>query len=87
MKTLALAVTLLLLAGCATPYQSGGFRGGYKEIQLDENVFQISFKGNAFVSAGRVENYALLRSAEVALENGYEYFVIVDQDVYVVAGV
>jgi hypothetical protein len=82
MKTLALAVTVFLLAGCATPYQSGGFRGGYKEIQLDENVFQVSFRGNAFVSASRVENYTLLRSAEVAMENGYDYFVIVDKDAY-----
>ena len=86
MKILALAVTLLLLAGCATPYQSGGFLGGYKEIQLDENVFQVSFEGNAFVSAGRVENYTLLRSAEVAMENGYDYFVIVDQDAYETTG-
>ena len=86
MKTLALAATLLLLAGCATPYQSGGFRGGYKEVQLDENVFQVSFRGNAFVTADRVENYTLLRSAEVAMENGYDYFVIIDKDAYETTG-
>lgn len=84
-------IPLLLLAalcttGCATPYQNSGLTGGFDETVLGDNVFQVSFKGNAFISASKVADYALLRSAEVALENGYHYFVIVDEDSYSASG-
>lgn len=86
MKILIPLLSLLFLAGCATPYQSGGIRGGYKELQLDEHVFRVSFQGNAFVSAERVQDYTLLRSAELARERGYRWFAIVDQDAYETTG-
>lgn len=46
MKAMTMVVAAALLAGCATPYQASGLRGGY----------------------------TLLRSAEVALEQGFGYF-------------
>jgi hypothetical protein len=76
------AICALLLAGCATPYQSAGIRGGYQELQLDENVFQVSFNGNALISGQRVADYTLLRSAEVAQAHGFAYFAIIDAASY-----
>jgi hypothetical protein len=76
MKKLILIVALSL-AGCATPYQSSGARGGFSDVQLDKNVFQITFRGNGFTSAGDVANMALLRSSELAIKNGFPYFVVV----------
>lgn len=75
-------VSLVLLVGCATAYQQEGFTGGFTETQLGENVFQITFKGNAYTSAERASDFTLLRSAELALEQGYQFFVIVDADSY-----
>lgn len=78
-----LTITLFIFAltGCATPYQQKSFlMGGYDEVQLGENIFKISFRGNGYTSSGRATDYTLLRSAEVALENGYEYFAIIDED-------
>ena len=35
-----------ILITCTTPYQSTGFRGGFRDIQIDEDKFIISFQGN-----------------------------------------
>jgi hypothetical protein len=74
-KILAIAA---LAAGCATPYQHRGATGGFSETQLDEHVFQIRFNGNAYTSGERASDFTLLRSAEVARQHGYHYFVIVE---------
>ncbi|MFV8451338.1 CC0125/CC1285 family lipoprotein [Vibrio campbellii] len=81
-----LLVPLVLLSGCATTYQSNGFSGGYSETQLDENVFKVAFRGNGYTSKERVADFTLLRSAELAMQNGYKYFVIVDANSYTVNG-
>ena len=78
----AVLFSLLLLGGCATPYQQSGFRGGYSETQLDNNVFKVSFNGNSSTSGERVSDFVLLRCAELALNHGYKYFVIVDSKNY-----
>ena len=77
MKRLVTLV-VVVLAGCATQYQPDAFTGGYSETQLDHNVFRVTFGGNAYVSPERVEDFALLRSAELTLEKGFTHFVIVD---------
>ncbi len=77
-------ISIASLSGCAghpmsTPYQpdKGSFRGGYKDIQLSENMYKVSFKGNAYLSQSTTKDYTLLRSAEVCLENGFDYFSVV----------
>lgn len=73
---------LLFFIGCSTKYQSVGFTGGYSETALTENVFRVAFKGNGFTSRDKTIDFTLLRSAEVAKENGYNYFVIMDSQNY-----
>lgn len=77
-KVISLTTFVLLLAGCATAYQSQGFTGGFSETQLGENIFQVSFRGNGYTRSERASDFSLLRSAEVAIENGFKYFVIVE---------
>lgn len=69
-----------LLAGCATPYQSDGmFRdGGFSETQLSPNVWRVSFAGNEFSRPERAGDLALLRSADLTLQNGYTHFALAD---------
>lgn len=71
---------LILLAGCATSYQPNGFSGGYSETRLREDIFEVSFRGNGYTSRERAADFTLLRSAELALENGFRYFVIVSSE-------
>jgi len=69
---------VLIVQGCATGYKKVGFKGGYSEIQLDENVFKVSFRGNAYTGREKASDFALLRCAELALEKGFEYFAIIE---------
>lgn len=81
MRTLSVLVLVVsVLTGCATAYQRVSFTGGYSETQLGENIFQVSFRGNGFTSRERASDFSLLRSAEVAMENGFRYFVIVGSE-------
>ena len=77
-----LILSSILLSGCATTYQSSGFSGGYSETQLDENVFKVVFRGNGYTGRERVADFTLLRSAELALQNGYKYFAVIDANSY-----
>ena len=82
MKYIWIALVVLVLQGCATPYQKGGFKGGSSETQLDENVFNVSFKGNGYTGRKRVLDFTLLRSAELATQSGYNYFVVIASENY-----
>jgi len=82
MRIIVTLSIILALGGCATAYQPQGMTGGFSETQLDTNVFTVTFKGNGHTGRDKANDYALLRSAELALEHGYKYFVIVDAQQY-----
>jgi hypothetical protein len=74
----AALVIIELLVGCATPYQPRGLAGGFSEIQLDQNTVRVFFRGNAKTPPDTIETYTLYRCAEVTLEKGFDYFIIVE---------
>lgn len=80
--TLGVILLIMLMSGCSTKYQSQSLSGGYSETRLGQNIFVVSFKGNGFTSREQVTDFVLLRSAEVALQNDYKYFAIIDSDKY-----
>lgn len=67
----------LFIAGCATAYQGKGFTGGFSETQLAPDVYRVSFSGNAATSHDRVQDFALLRAAELTLANNAQYFAVI----------
>jgi hypothetical protein len=73
-------IFLIVLTSCASPYQREGFGGGYSDAQLSENVFRVGFRGNGYTSADRASDFALIRAAELTLENGFNYFVVVNEN-------
>lgn len=72
-KLICLLILVMLVSGCATGYGGQGFKGGYTDVKIQDDIFKISFKGNAFLDSSRCQDYTMLRAAEVALENGYKY--------------
>lgn len=84
-RKFAAIAALGALAACAhpTPYQPAASDSGdgYTSQRIENNRFRISFRGNSLTSRQTVDTYMLYRCAEVTLENGYDYFVIVNKDV------
>ena len=79
----------ILLVSCSTGYRPINDSGGYwdERIESTSNRFKIGYDGNKWHSdpfnrKERVIDLALLRSAEVALENGFKYFIISDSQAY-----
>jgi hypothetical protein len=86
MKRLVIAPLIALsLAGCETtataPYtQAAGPQAvGFSEIRLEQDRYRVTYRGSARVDQARVEDLALLRAADLALANGYDWFRVVDR--------
>ncbi len=87
MKIVAAVLLLITLAGCG----AGGIMAGrnyhawdsfvdlgYKDTQLNENTFKVSYAGYGIPSS-LAEEYAMLRAAELTVQKGFKYFNIVDE--------
>src|SRR5262249_36553488 len=79
MKTRCLYLSVLALAACATEYVPMKNGHGYSDLQVSEKVFRVSFVGNGATKREQAEDYALMRSAQVAIIHGFEYFIIVSE--------
>lgn len=81
---LALAAAALVLAGCqtATTYHPSEGPGGvgYSDEQLAGNRYRVTFTGNSATPRETVEDYLLLRSAEVTLKADHRYFLFDTRD-------
>ena len=76
-KIHACLLLLVLLSGCgSTPYQPSGATGGFREMQINTDVWRVTFSGNGYTTRESVQTYWLYRSAELALEKGYDGFEI-----------
>jgi hypothetical protein len=86
MRILTVMAAACFLAACATavgtaygPADSKGY--GYTETRIEADRFRVSFSGDGATPPETVEDYAMLRAAELALENGYDWFRVVGRSV------
>ncbi len=91
MKRLALFVLAALsLAGCATPtvYQpaTGPSAVGYSEYLIEPGRYRVIFRGGGGAPPEQVMDLALLRAADLALAQGYDWFRVSDRYVQAVGG-
>lgn len=79
-----LILSLLALAGCATPApyapRDPGQPTGYTDRQLSDNRWRVTFTGNSVTPRETVENDLLLRAAEVTLATGHGHFLFDTRD-------
>ncbi len=85
LKLLAGAAVLAVLAGCAEEPPYFGPLGpdhstGYTDQQIDQNRFRVTYTGNSVTPRETVENFLLLRAAQVTQKAGYPYFVFDTRD-------
>ncbi|MCI5047352.1 MAG: hypothetical protein MRY59_07605 [Aquisalinus sp.] len=83
-KTVLAGLGISLLAACATetPYapRGEGSGYGYSEQSIESNRYRVTFRGNSTTSRETVENYLLYRSAELTIQKGFDYFVVVEDE-------
>ncbi|WP_111874494.1 CC0125/CC1285 family lipoprotein [Aeromonas bivalvium] len=82
---LLLLLCALLLAGCATPYDSKpslwGGQTGFSQSQIGPDRWQIEFVGNDLVSRETARKYVLKRAGELALARGYGWVEVMSLDI------
>ncbi|MEM8770114.1 MAG: hypothetical protein AAGD92_00570 [Pseudomonadota bacterium] len=75
---------LMAVAACATatPYgPAQGQRGyGFSEQRIEQDRFRITFRGNSSTARETVENSLLYRAAELTVQQGFDYFVVEEND-------
>ena len=69
---------IFLLSSCTTPYQPNGTGGGYSEIAYNRDTYYVAFHGNQNTSQETMESYLLRRAAELTVNKGYRYFVLIN---------
>jgi len=69
--------SLVFLNGCALRYQPYKHGTGYYDYKIQDDIYAAGYRGAA--SQEKSEDFALLRASEVALANGYAYFVIIKE--------
>lgn len=80
----AAAASGLLLAACATAptvyrAQAAPDAVGYSEYRLETGRYRVTFQGGPGAPEAQIADYALLRAAELALRDGYDWFRIADR--------
>ena len=84
MKRLIVALSALTLAACATAptlYQAamGPQAVGYSEYRIEPGRYRVTFRGGPGAPPAQVTDYALLRAADLALAEGYDWFRVADR--------
>ena len=65
-------VASALMAGCAS------YSGATDSQQIAENIHRIEMRGNAFNKGSDAQDFALVKAAEVTVDNGHRFFTIID---------
>ena len=83
-KQLMASALFLGLAACAQPaaYQPAERDNGpgYTDQRLADNRYRVTFTGNGATRRETVENFLLLRAAEVTRDAGFAWFAFDDRD-------
>ena len=79
MKKLIIFLCFLILTSCASkPKIYVG--GSYGDSKLSDDEFVVSFHGDVFSNPQHVQNMLYVRCSELALTNGYPYFVVLENN-------
>lgn len=83
-RFMAAAFLCAALGACAsTPTvfapatRAGGV--GYTDMKIEPGRYRVTFRGGAGATAAQVSDYALLRAAQLTLDDGYDWFQVVDR--------
>jgi opacity protein-like surface antigen len=83
-RLVVVAAAALLLAACATAptlYQpaAGPQAVGYSEYRIEPGRYRVTFRGGPGAPPQQVMDYALVRAADLAISEGYDWFRVADR--------
>ena len=78
MACFAVAALTAGLCSCATPYRPLKEGAGYSDAEIAPDQFRVSFQGDANTSLEQVNDFALLRAAELTREHNFKFFAVID---------
>lgn len=84
MRAAIIAAGCLALAACAsapTVYAPAGGPStpGYSEMRIEPGRYRVTFRGGPGAPEEQVSDYALLRAADLAIAEGYDWFRLVEK--------
>lgn len=85
-RTMAIFGLAAVMTACASsgpeyvPISEGG-DNGYVSQRLDDDTYRVTFSGSPGTPINKVQDYALLRAAEITIDSGYDKFTIKDETV------
>ena len=82
-----LSLTAASLAACATAptvYQAATPSNpiGYSEFRIENDRYRITFQGGSSAAPQQVMDFALMRAADLAIANGFDWFQVADRSVH-----
>lgn len=83
-----LALPTLLVGACAAIYRPAPFWGanGYSSHDIDATTVTVNYLTGTGADRGLARDYAMYRCAEIALERGFDGFLVLKADAFGVAG-
>ena len=77
---LSLLIIILLLSSCgATRFGPKAFKGGYRDTQISDDLYVITFSSNGFTSNSQTYLNCLYRCSEIAVLNKKKYFKVLNE--------
>jgi len=84
LKAAAASLLMLALSACVQPApfapRGAGQQTGYTDRQLAQNRWRVTFTGNSATPREQVEDFLLLRAAQVTLAAGGSHFLFDSRD-------
>lgn len=71
-----MVILLVVLLGCATPYQAKGFRGGYQDEAVGDGTYIITVNVNGYTSTSTAFKYFQRRAHEVCVAHGFTSYAV-----------
>lgn len=72
-----------VLAACATPSAyapaANARAPGFSEMRIENDRYRVTYRGTSADAPAKLEDFALLRAAEVTLGAGYDWFQVVSR--------
>ena len=82
-KACLVIAALVTTSGCAlgpTGYHPLCWNGGYENVIVQSGIYRVGFYGNGSTHKSQAKDFALMRAAELTLNEGLPYFETIEQE-------